>query len=109
TSSYSGYTASPASLKCSRRYAVTRGDAPIVFSLKSSRNLFTRPPVGGLYGAMFSTASRGCSTPGGKSIFLLAKAHLHRPGMRFQPFGPRQGRDGGSQLAQRIDRELLHR
>src|SRR5437667_12348354 len=98
----------PASVTCSRRYSITLGDAPTVFSLKSSRSFPARPPVGGLYAAMLSTASRGCKTPGGKSIFLAAKAHLHGAGVRFQTFGARQGRDGGGKLVQAVEGEFLH-
>ena len=46
-----------------------RGEEPIVFSLKSSRSLPARPPVGGEYGAILSTASRGRGAPLG--IFCL--------------------------------------
>src|ERR1700693_4867505 len=109
TSSYSGYTARPASLRWSRRYSITLGEAPTVFSLKSSRSLSARPPVGGLYGAIRSTASRGCNTPGGKSIFLLAKAHLHGAGMRFQALRPSESSDGRREFVQRFRRQLLHR
>ena len=47
-----------------RRYprfsaSITRGEQPTVFSLKSRRSLPARPPVGGEYGAIFWTASRG--------------------------------------------------
>src|SRR5277367_4740196 len=96
--------ASPASLRCSRRYSITLGDAPTVFSLKSRRSLPVRPPVGGEYGAMFNTASRGCKTPGGSSIRLLAKTHLiththlYRSGMRFQTLRSRECSDGGRKL-----------
>src|SRR5271170_918205 len=96
--------ASPASLRCSRRYSITLGDAPTVFSLKSRRSLPVRPPVGGEYGAMFSTASRGCNTPGGRSIRLLAKAdlvthtHLYGSRMRFQTFRACECSDGGRKL-----------
>src|SRR5712691_9017116 len=98
----------PASVTCSRRYSITLGDAPTVFSLKSSRSFPARPPVGGLYAAIFSTASRGCKTPGGNSIFLAAKPHLHAPRMCFQAFGACQGCDHRGQLAQTVVGECLH-
>src|ERR1022692_1555724 len=109
TSSYSGYTARLASVRCSRRYSITLGEAPTVFSLKSRRSLSARPPVGGLYGAILNTASRGCNTPGGKSIFLLAKADLHGAGMRFQAFGASECGDGRRQPLQSFRRQLLYR
>src|ERR1039457_5011724 len=109
TSSYSGYTARLASVRCSQRYTITFGEAPRVFSLKSSRSLSDRPPVGGLYGAILNTASRGCNTPGGKSIFLLGKAHLHGAGMRFQTLGASECGDGRRQLLQSLESQLLHR
>src|ERR1035438_8474234 len=109
TSSYSGYTARLASFRWSRRYSITLGEAPTVFSLKSSRSLSDRPPVGGLYGAILRTASRGCNTPGGKSIFLLGKADLHGAGMRFQTLGASECGDGRRQLLQSFRRQLLHR
>src|ERR1035438_4225200 len=109
TSSYSGYTARLASVRCSRRYSITLGEAPTVFSLKSRRSLSDRPPVGGLYGAILNTASRGCNTPGGKSIFLLAKSHLHGAGMRFQTLGASECRDCWRQPLQSLDTQLLHR
>src|SRR5271170_206601 len=100
--------ARPASLKCSRRYSITFGDAPTVFSLKSRRSLPPRPPVGGEYGAILSTASRGCNTPGGRSIFLLGKTHLgtythlYGTGMGFQTFGTRQRGDCRRELPQTV-------
>src|SRR6266851_5568295 len=99
---------SPASVRCSRRYSITLGDAPTVFSLKSSRSFPARPPVGVLYAAILRTASRACKTPGGRSILLAAKTHLHRTGMCFQTFGARQGGDGGGKLAQAIEGEFLN-
>src|SRR5580693_6184335 len=109
TWSYSGYTARLPAWRCSRRYSTTRGEAPTVFSLKSSRSLSPRPPVGGLYGAILNTASRGCNTPGGKSIFLLPKTHLHGTGVRFQTLRASESGDGRSQPVQRFGRQLLHR
>src|SRR5579863_3849978 len=109
TASYSGYTARLDSLKRSRRYSITLGDAPTVFSLKSRRNLSPRPPVGGLYGAIFRTASRGCNTPGGRSILLLAKPDLHGARMRFQALGAGERGDGRRKHPQSCGSELLHR
>src|SRR5580692_872114 len=106
---YSGYTARSFALRCSRRYSTTWGEAPRVFSLKSSRNLSPRPPVGGLYGAIRKTASRGCKTPGGNSIFLFAKPHLHRTRVRFQSLRTSESSDGRRQLVQCFRRQLLHR
>src|SRR5271156_6694128 len=96
-----------ASSMCSRRYSTTLGDAPTVFSLKSRRSLPARPPVGGEYGAIRRTASRGCKTPGGKSILLAPKTHLHRAGVSFQSFGASQRGDGRRQASQAIERQFL--
>src|SRR6202035_5216512 len=108
-SPYSGYTARPASVRFWRRYSSTLGEAPTVFSLKSSRSLSARPAVGGEYGAILSTASRGSSTPGGRSIFLPAKPHLHRARVRFQALSASQRRNRGRQFDQTFRCELLHR
>src|SRR5580700_7261750 len=108
-SPYSGYTARPASVRFWRRYSSTLGDAPTVFSLKSSRSLSARPAVGGEYGAILRTASRGSSTPGGRSIFLLAKPHLHRARVRFQALGAGQRRNCWCKFGQTFGREFLHR
>src|SRR5580658_748884 len=114
-SPYSGYTARPASLRCSRRYSITFADAPTVFSLKSRRSLPARPPVGGEYGAILSTASRGCNTPGGRSILLLAKTHhifqtnFDGTCMCFQTFGAREGRNRRRKVPKTGGGQLLHR
>src|SRR4051794_29032928 len=60
---YSGYTASPPGSSPSFKAAMTAGEHPTVFSLKSRRNLPARPPVGGEYGAMATTAGRGLTAP----------------------------------------------
>src|ERR1017187_3444367 len=51
--------------------ATTRGEQPTVFSLKSRRSLSARPPVGGEYGDMASTAGRGLTPPLGSLIPVL--------------------------------------
>ena len=61
---------------------MTAGEQPTVFSLKSSLSLPSRPPVGGEYGAIFFTASRGSGIP-----------HLDRTGVTFQALGAGDGRD----------------
>src|ERR1700693_357682 len=108
-SPYSGYTARPASVRFWRRYSSTLGEAPTVFSLKSRRSLSARPAVGGEYGAILSAAPRGSSAPGGRSIFLLAKPHLHRPRVRFQALGTGQRRNRRRQFDQTLRREFLYR
>src|ERR1700720_4128612 len=108
-SPYSGYTARPASVRFWRKYSSALGEAPTVFSLKSRRSLSARPAVGGEYGAILSTASRGSSTPGGRSIFLLAKPHLPRARVRFQALGSGQRRNRGRQFDQTFGRQFLDR
>ena len=82
---------------------MTRGEQPTVFSLKSRRSLPARPPVGGEYGAISSTALRGKG-----SVKPRFKPHLHRSGMCFQPFRASQRGDRRSQVFQRRDVELLN-
>src|ERR1700752_4020895 len=43
------------------RHSITAGEQPTVFSLKSRRSFPALPPVGGEYGAMRRTDSRGFS------------------------------------------------
>src|SRR5579859_4395237 len=80
---YSGYTANPSGDNRSRNAAITRAEHPTVFSLKSSRSLPTRLPVGGVYGAIAITALRGLIAPFG-SFNPLPKPHLHRLWGRLQ-------------------------
>jgi hypothetical protein len=77
---------------------MTCGEQPTVFSLKSRRSLPARPPVGGEYGAMRSTARR-----------TLGIAHLDAAGVRFESFSAGQRRDGGEPGLQAITREFLDR
>ncbi len=58
---------------------------------------------------MLRTASRGCSTPGGRSSLLLAKAHLHGAGVRFEALGASQRGDGGRKLREAARGQFLNR
>src|SRR5208283_1538779 len=83
----------------------TAGEQPTVFSLKSRRSLPSRPAVGGEYGAILTTASRG--------LRISATAHLHGTGVGFQALGAGQRRDGRRQSLERsgaqfLDRDELH-
>ncbi len=71
---------------------MTRGEQPTVFSLKSRRILPARPPLGGEYGAISSTALRGVG---------LSKPHLDRSGMRFETFGASERGDRRRQFFER--------
>src|SRR6185437_708148 len=95
----------------------TCGGAPTVFSLKSRRSLLRRPPVGGWYGAIRSTASRGLSAfvsesvrdSGSVSITgLVDTTNFHGARMRLQTFCSGERRDGRAQVLQGRWRELLN-
>src|SRR5580692_9771435 len=88
-----------------RRNSITRGEQPTVFSLKSRRSFPARPPLGGEYGAMRSTAFLGLSAfPG-----LLLKTNLHGAGVGFESFGPGESGDGRSEFREGAGVELLDR
>src|SRR5665811_2072889 len=93
--------ASDSSVRFSTMKRVTFSEQPMVFSLKSSRNLSARPPVGGEYGAMLSTALRGLS-------FSVGIAHLNGAGVGFEPFGAGDGRDRRSNFREAGFRQFLH-
>src|SRR5258706_12615610 len=97
---YSGYIESASADMYSRRHSITFGEQPTVFSLKSKRSFPARPPVGGEYGAIFRTASRGAS---------LLIPNLHRARVRFQSFRARQRRDRGRKRGESLRRQFLHR
>src|SRR5262249_40162794 len=58
---------------------------PMVFSLKSRRSLFSRPPEGGEYGAILMTASRGRSL---FSLLVATDANLDGSGVCFESLSP---------------------
>src|SRR5579863_3880765 len=87
-----------------RRHSITLGEQPTVFSLKSRRSFSARPPVGGEYGAILRTASRGSITRD-----LVIYAHLHGTRVRFQTLRACQRRNRRGKFRQALRRKLLHR
>ena len=87
---YSGYMATLFTESACTTAAVTVGEHPTVFSLKSSRTAAPLPCVGGEYACIFTIDLRGFIIP-----------HFHAACMGFQTFCTRQHRDRGLKCAQR--------